>query len=57
MYSGTMIEDLIAVVARAETQARQAQHTVESKPALVIDEPVYVPFTFETPFYAAVGAA
>ena len=57
MYSGTMIEDLIAAVARAETHAREAQHTVESKPALVIDEPVYVPFTYETPFYAAVGAA
>ena len=58
MYSGSLIEDLIATVARAESQARRAQPAGENQPTMVLSEPVYPPFAYQEPFYASMmGAA
>ena len=58
MYSGTMIEDLIAAVARAESHARTAQQAQPAEPAIVLSETVYRNLVFQAPYYAAMmGAA
>ncbi len=57
MYKGTMIDELIAAVARAEAHARTAA-PVERKPQPVIAQAVYPELVHQTPFIAAVmGAA
>ncbi len=57
MYTGTMIDDLIAAVARAEAQTRQRQ-IAEPKPQPVARVPRYPQLVYQTPFIAAVmGAA
>ncbi len=57
MYKGTMIEELIAAVARAEAHARTAE-PAERKPQPVLAPAVYPEMVRQTPFMAAVmGAA
>ncbi len=57
MYRGTMIDDLIAAVMRAEAHARTAE-PVQRKPQVVLSEPVYPPIMYQTPFIATLmGAA
>ena len=53
MYSGSMIDELIATVERAEAHARQATPVCAPQPTMVISEPVYPRFDYQTPFYAA----
>ncbi len=53
MYKGTMIDELIAAVARAEAHARTAA-PVERKPQPVIAQAVYPELVHQTPFIAAV---
>ncbi len=57
MYKGTMIDELIAAVARAEAHARTVE-PAERKPQPVLAQPVYPEVIYQTPFIAAVmGAA
>ena len=58
MYSGSMIDELIATVVRAEAHARQATPVREIQPTMIISEPAYPRFAYQAPFYAAtMGAA
>ncbi len=54
MYTGTMIEELIATVERVEAHARVEQQAAENHPPVVIDETIYVPFAYEPPAYMSV---
>ncbi len=57
MYKGTMIDELIAAVTRAEAHARTAE-PAERKAQPVLTQPVYPELVHQTPFIAAVmGAA
>ncbi len=56
MYTGTMIDDLIAMVARAEEQAHQPEASALPEP-LELTGPVYAQY-YEPPYVASmVGAA
>ncbi len=57
MYQGTMIDELFAIVERAEVLASMVK--AERKPEVVLPmRPMYPPFIYEAPFGASmIGAA
>lgn len=58
MYTGNVIEDLIAAVARAEEHARTVKPAEKRCEPVVQMPPVYQQFLYEAPFGASlIGAA